>query len=95
MKSKIEGELVPEHTCIAAHVCATLRARLVGRVEGVVSPASRELSTLWGSAGRSGEGQAVADRPGAPCWLHPSAGGLGQVAGGRAGPAQWEGTSYH
>jgi hypothetical protein len=32
---------------------------------------------------------------GPPCLPHPSAGGLGQVAGGRAGPAQWEGTSYH
>jgi hypothetical protein len=46
MKSKIEGELVSEPAHIAAHMGATLRATLVGRVEGVVSPASREPSTL-------------------------------------------------
>jgi hypothetical protein len=46
MKSKIEGEPVSEPARIAAHVGATLRATLLGRVEGVVSPASREPSTL-------------------------------------------------
>jgi hypothetical protein len=56
MKSKIEGKLVSEPARIAAHVGATLRAMLAGRVEGdVVSPVSREPSTLWGEAGRGGE----------------------------------------
>ncbi len=78
MKSKIEGELVSEPARIAAHVGATLRATLAGRVEGVVgSPANRELSTLWGEVGRHGEGQAVADRPGAP----PHAGPTSQLEG--------------
>jgi hypothetical protein len=55
MKSKIEGKLVSEPARIAAHVGATLRAMLDGRVGDVVSPASREPSTLWGEAGRRGE----------------------------------------
>ncbi len=55
MKLKIEGELMSEPARIAAHVGAKLRATLAGRVEGVVSPASREPSTLWGEAGRRGE----------------------------------------
>jgi hypothetical protein len=67
MKSKIEGELVFEPARIAAHVGATLQITMVGRVAGdVVTPASREPSTLWGEAGRRGEGRAVADRPDAP-----------------------------
>jgi hypothetical protein len=46
MKSKIEREPVSKPTRIAAHMGAILRATLLGRVEGVVSPDSREPSTL-------------------------------------------------
>ncbi len=54
IKSKIEGELSLEPALVAAHMGATLRPTLAGRVdEGVDgSLASREPSTLWGEAGR-------------------------------------------
>jgi hypothetical protein len=46
MKSKIEGLLLLEPACVAAHVGATLRVMLAGGVEDVGTPASREPSTL-------------------------------------------------
>jgi hypothetical protein len=56
MELNIEGELVSEPACVAAHMGATLQATLAGRVEGVIGlPASCKLSTLWGEAGRHGE----------------------------------------
>jgi hypothetical protein len=98
MKSKIEGELVSEPARIAAHVGATLRATLAGRVAGdVVSPASREPSTLWGEAGRRGEGGAVVDYPDAPRLSPPIGWGArtGSRGGGEAHPALWGETSFH
>jgi hypothetical protein len=48
-------------------VGATLRAAVAGLVAGgVVTPASREPSTLWGEAGRCGVGRAAVDRAVAP-----------------------------
>ncbi len=67
MKLKIDGELVTEPARVAAHVGATLRATLAGIVTGgVVTPASRKPSTLWGEAGRQGVGRAAVDRTVAP-----------------------------
>jgi hypothetical protein len=82
MKSKIEGELVSEPAPMAAHVGATLRVTLAGRVAGdAVTPASREPSTLRGEAGRRGVGRAVADRPVSPLLAPPL--GWGARAGSR------------
>jgi hypothetical protein len=83
-KSKIEGELVSEPARIAAHVGATLRVTLAGRVAGdAVTPARREPSTLRGEGGRRGVGRAVADRPVAPMLAPPL--GWGAKAGSRGG----------
>jgi hypothetical protein len=88
MKSKIEGELVSEPTRIAAHVGAMLWVTLAGRVAGdVVTPASCEPSTLWGEAGRRGEGRAVADRPDAPMLAPPLGWGARAGSGGGGGEA--------
>jgi hypothetical protein len=60
-----------------------LRVTLAGRVAGdVVTPASREPSTLWGEAGRCGEGRAVADRPDAPMLAPPLGWGARAGSGG-------------
>jgi hypothetical protein len=83
MKSKIEGELISEPARIAAHVGATLRVTLAGRVAGdAVTPASREPLTLWGRQAGVVWGEPWLTVLTPPCWPHPSAGGLGQVAGG-------------
>jgi hypothetical protein len=90
MKSKMEGELVTEPALVAAHVGATLRATLAGRVAGdVVTPASHEPSTLWGEAGRRGVGRAVADRPVTPKLAPPLGWGAraGSTGGGGSHPA--------
>ncbi len=84
MKLKMEGELVTEPARVAAHVGATLRAALAERVAGdVVTPASREPSTLWGEAGRRGVGRAVAARPVTPKLAPPP--GWGARAGSTGG----------
>ncbi len=51
MKSKIKVLLSLEPARVAAHVGATMRARLAGGVDEGGAPSSHELSTLWGEAG--------------------------------------------
>ncbi len=46
MKSKTEGLLSLDPTCVAAHVGATLRVTLAGGVEDAGTTASREPPTL-------------------------------------------------
>jgi hypothetical protein len=97
MKLKMEGELVTEPARVAAHVGATLRAALAGRVAGdLVTPASREPSTLWGEVGRRGVGRVVADSPVAPKLAPPPGWGVraGSMGGGESHPALWGETSF-